>query len=445
MFTRIRGRRRLAAIGLGSALVASGFGAPFLATSASADTAGIPNTTRAITPIQTNVDILPSNGPLTGLVSGNLVNVNIHANGPSDTPAGPAGNLIFGAEARLCAPGRSVTNVAEFQPSGGNCAVAPLTVGTNHYVSQPSDAAQRNVSLNFVVGTGGPQALANGGGTLQCDVSNPCDLWIRQIVPTTDSGGNPIADGSGNLFQHYTLNFAGQPGAPTGVVATPGSGQVGLAWTAPASTGGAAIDRYDISVTDVTAGTPPTTVQSAGAGTSFNVSGLTNFHQYSFTVAAHNASGFTGPASSPAATATPGPTPPSNVTGVSGDQQVTLQWTPAATAGFTSHLVQPYTFNGSAWVPSGSPINTGSAGNTFAVTGLTNGTAYRFTVAAVYPGGNTPESAQSSSITPNGAVVTQVITATRPSPSGGAPRRRRSPSNVASRTKAFPKQYPRAA
>lgn len=36
------------------------------------------------------------------------------------------------------------------------------------------------------------------------------------------------------------------PGAPTGLTPTPGSTQVGLSWTAPASDGGAAISDYTV-------------------------------------------------------------------------------------------------------------------------------------------------------------------------------------------------------
>jgi titin len=72
------------------------------------------------------------------------------------------------------------------------------------------------------------------------------------------------------------------PGAPTGLVVTPGDSKVTLSWTAP-STGLSAIDYYIVyqNGTDV----KHTTV------TSCEIPGLRNGVQYSFTVAAHSPAG----------------------------------------------------------------------------------------------------------------------------------------------------------
>ena len=73
------------------------------------------------------------------------------------------------------------------------------------------------------------------------------------------------------------------PGAPTGLVATPGNAQVSLSWTAPISNGGSPIDYYIVyqNGTDITHPTSTTQI----------VPGLKTGVSYTFMVAAHNAIG----------------------------------------------------------------------------------------------------------------------------------------------------------
>src|SRR5205807_2494113 len=68
---------------------------------------------------------------------------------------------------------------------------------------------------------------------------------------------------------------SGTPGAPTGLTAMPGNGEVGLSWTAPASASGAAPASYHVyegTSPGFTLGAPVTST----TGTHATVSGLTN-------------------------------------------------------------------------------------------------------------------------------------------------------------------------
>jgi hypothetical protein len=100
-----------------------------------------------------------------------------------------------------------------------------------------------------------------------------------------------------------------EPGAPTGVMATPADASAYVSWSPPASDGGSPITGY-------TATSSPDAMSCTTSGTSCPVYGLTNGVPYTFTVTATNGVG-TGAASSPSNTVTPGTPPDSTPPAVS--------------------------------------------------------------------------------------------------------------------------------
>jgi hypothetical protein len=83
--------------------------------------------------------------------------------------------------------------------------------------------------------------------------------------------------------------------------------------------------------------------------------------------------------------------PPTGVTATAGNGQVTLSWT--VSTGATSYDVYEGT---SAGGESKTPVRSGISGTTTAITGLTNGTGYFFTVASVDAGGTSAPSSEAS-------------------------------------------------
>ena len=87
------------------------------------------------------------------------------------------------------------------------------------------------------------------------------------------------------------------PGAPTSPVATGGNAQASVAFTAPASTGGAPITEYVVTST-------PGSITARGRVSPIVVPGLTNGVAYTFKVAARNVTG-TGTQSAASSAVTP--------------------------------------------------------------------------------------------------------------------------------------------
>ncbi len=94
-----------------------------------------------------------------------------------------------------------------------------------------------------------------------------------------------------------------------------------------------------------------------------------------------------------------------------GNASVTIVWTPPASNGgspITGYVITP---------SSGSPVTVGNV-TTDTVTGLTNGTPYTFTVAAINAAGTGPPSAALAAVTPTATAVTAAATTAATSGSG---------------------------
>jgi fibronectin type III domain protein len=192
------------------------------------------------------------------------------------------------------------------------------------------------------------------------------------------------------------------PGTPTSLQAVASDGAVNLSWTAPED-GGSPITEYR--VTPRIGGVAGTERVFLDDATTQTITGLTNGAAYTFIVVARNATGF-GPASAASAAVTPAGLPgaPGAVSAVPGNGAATVSWSAPSNNGgsaVTGYVVTP-AVNGTP----GTSRQFTSTATTQTITGLANGTAYTFTVAAQNAKGTGPAGAASAAVTPASAPVT---------------------------------------
>jgi hypothetical protein len=247
----------------------------------------------------------------------------------------------------------------------------------------------------IVAGSGSQTGSASRWGdyaSMSVDPTDDCTFWFTtEYMPST--GPAPWA----TRIASFTLPGCSpatvqKPGAPTNLQATAGDASVHLSWAAPQT--GDPATGYKVYRDG---GTTP--VATLGSVLAWDDAGLTNGRTYSYEVTATNAAG-DGPAAGPV-WATPQATPatvpgaPANVHATAGDTVVDLSWSAPADDGgsaITGYVV----YRDGTEV--GSP-----AGTSFHDSGLTNGTTYGYTVAAVNGIGTGPQSSPAVDATPQAA------------------------------------------
>jgi titin len=187
------------------------------------------------------------------------------------------------------------------------------------------------------------------------------------------------------------------PSAPTNVSATTNpNGSVTVNWTDPTANG-SPITGYSIIPNPSCVGCSYTSL-TGPALTSGTVSGLSPGTGYTFTVTATNGVG-TGSASAPSngVTAPNVPGVPTGVTATANPGSASVSWAAPSSGGspITGYVVTPY-----LGASPQTPQTFVSTATTETVTGLTNGTAYTFTVAAINGVGTGGQSSPSALVTP---------------------------------------------
>ena len=224
------------------------------------------------------------------------------------------------------------------------------------------------------------------------DVDYPADEGVvqRQVAGVVgiytnnaDTGpGSTVVDPAtaGQTTWERVTGSVTVPGQVGGVSATAGNTVADIEWNAPIA-GGSTITRFDIRWKPTSRGAWQSgDIRAGDATTCYQATGLTNSTEYEFQVRARTAEG-NGPWSATGVTAIPGPGTPGQVAtpaAIAGDEQVRLLWGEPDLNGGTlvRYEVQ--------WAGPGQSFNgtrqQNATGTTSTVTGLTNGSAYRFRV-----------------------------------------------------------------
>ncbi len=243
--------------------------------------------------------------------------------------------------------------------------------------------------------SGNPKWVSPGTGDFHLTSGSPAIDDADTTVP-----GWPNCDKE-NVCPHNdrgALEFvpaaATAPAAPTGVTAQADVASAFVKWTAP-DNGGSSITGYTVT------GSPGGTVTVPGSATSATVTGLKNGTAYTFTVKATNAVG-TGPASKPSNSITTPDKPkaPTAVTAVAGHGSAGVSWTAPSDGG---SAITGYTVT---TLPDGTTTHVAAGVTAVAISGLTDGKTYTFSVTANNAVGEGPAGVSNAVVpTPTSASV----------------------------------------
>ena len=117
------------------------------------------------------------------------------------------------------------------------------------------------------------------------------DVYFNGNGLTIANFSVPADTGDWYYLDTLRINYVNAPSVPTSVTGTSGNAQVSLSWTAPTSTGGAAITDYVVRYSTSPNQGFATFSDGTSTSTTATVTGLTNNTAYYFKVAAVNSAG----------------------------------------------------------------------------------------------------------------------------------------------------------
>ncbi|CAN2228028.1 Listeria/Bacterioides repeat [Candidatus Nanopelagicaceae bacterium] len=306
------------------------------------------------------------------------------------------------------APSASVT------PAGVPSAPTGLTVtsGTGKVtVSWTAPAANGSAITSYTVQAYDEDGNSVSGAT--CTISAPttaCDV-SSNLDPGTNYTFKIIASNAAGAGSASTASSAAAvnaaPSAPLNVTATSTNGGATVSWDAPADSRGSAVTGYTVTAYNSNNNAVGTCTATAPTQTC-SATGLTNGEAYTFKVTATNGIG-TSAQSTTSSAVTPSTVPgaPTNVVASAGDASASISFTaPTNTGGSPITGYTVIASNGSTVSGTSSPLT---------ISGLTNNTAYTFSVKATNIKGDSIASASSAAATPRATFPPEQTSDAQPS------------------------------
>ena len=302
--------------------------------------------------------------------------------------------------------------------------VAPgIPTAVTAYAGNPAFARSGEASVNFSApaNTGGSvitryTVTSSPGGRTATGAAAPLmvtGLTNGTAYTFTVTATNAIGTSAASVPSSSVIP-AGAPDAPTIVTVTPGVMSASVSFTAPASDGGSAITGYTVTLNPAAGGSCTRDCSSTRSGVdadagsmglTHRITGLTNGLDYTFFVRASNALG-SSTASALSGTVIPDDktVAPVYVQATAGDRTARVTFTGDDSKQLTGN--DRYRTRYAVISTPAGGVDANAGGNVFrngdrSITGLTNGTAYTFTVTATNSV-DTSTSVPSNSVTPTG-------------------------------------------
>ena len=333
----------------------------------------------------------------------------------------------------------SATNAAgSGSASPASLGVVPISPSSAPVI-QAITPGNTQLAIDYTVTASGGETVwsrysSNDGATYSAWANSTSTSGSLTITGLTNGTTYEVQLGLGTADPPTYLSGTGTgrpattPGAPTGVSGTSQDSSVLVTWTAPGTTGGAAIDGYLVEIaTSITGpwtapgGTCDPDLTTATSSTTCQATGLTNGTTYFFRVAARNDVGYGSTASSAGITPAGPPAAPAAPTGLGEVNQIVVTWAAPSTNGaaITGYVLQRAT---SALGPYAA-IGTGTCSSTSSSTAtscvdndgsLVSGADYFYRVAANSSAGSSEFSDDSGAVSPTSDASAPDITLITP-------------------------------